>query len=66
MKKLYEWFLLNFLPAWAKETVYKENQRLKKQIEEQQHTIKLLEAYIDGMEYVVNRRPVIRNEVNQK
>lgn len=66
MKKIYEWFLLSFLPAWAKETVYKENQRLKKQIEEQRQTIEQLKAYIDGLEFAVNRRIVIRNEVNQK
>lgn len=66
MKKIYEWLLLSFLPAWAKETLYKENQRLKKQVEEQQQVIRQLEAYIDGMEYVVNRRPMIRNEVNHK
>lgn len=63
MKKLRDWILLRFLPAWAKESVYKENQRLRDKIAEQQHEIERLTAYAAGLEYAARRRVVIKNEV---
>lgn len=65
MSKIKEWFLLRFLPAWAKESVYKENQKLRERIEEQQNEIERLNAYASGLEYVARRRVIIRNEVKQ-
>lgn len=65
MRKIKDWLLLRFLPAWAKESVYAENRRLRERIEEQQHEFDRLEAYAAGLEYALRRRVVIRNEVKQ-
>lgn len=65
MRKIKDWLLLRFLPAWAKESVYAENRRLRERIEEQRHEIDRLEAYSAGLEYALRRRVVIRNEVKQ-
>lgn len=65
MRKIKDWLLLRFLPAWAKESVYAENRRLRERIEEQQHELDRLEAYAAGLEYALRRRVVIRNEVKQ-
>lgn len=48
MKKLRDWLLLRFLPAWAKESVYEENQRLRDKLEEKQHEIDLLKRLRRG------------------
>ena len=63
MRKLKNLFLLRFLPAWAKDGVYRDNQRLRDKIAEQQHEIDRLNAYAAGLEYALKRRVVIRNEV---
>ena len=65
MRKIKDWLLLRFLPAWAKESVYAENRWLRERIEEQQHELDRLEAYAAGLEYALRRRGVIRNEVKQ-
>ena len=65
MKRIRDWLLLRFLPAWAKESVYKENQRLRDKLEQQQHEIDRLNAYAAGLEYAVRRRMVIKNEVSK-
>ena len=65
MKKFKDWLLLRFLPAWAKETVYKENYRLLEKIAEQKSEIDRLNAYIDGLEYAVRRSVIVKNEVRQ-
>ena len=65
MKKLKNWLLLRFLPVWAKESVYRENQILKQKIASQQNEIDRLNAYIAGLEYGARRRVTINNEVKQ-
>ncbi len=65
MKKLKNWLLLRFLPVWAKESVYRENQMLKQKIASQQNEIDRLNAYIAGLEYGARRRVTINNEVKQ-
>lgn len=65
MNKIKDWFLIQFLPVWAKETVYKENEKLKSRNAELQREITRLNAYIDGLEYGVKRRIVICPEVKQ-
>ncbi len=50
MKK---WLLNRFLPMWAKETVLAENRQLRMQNKAQQEKIRLLEAYIDGVQYAL-------------
>lgn len=65
MRKIKDWLILRFLPAWAKESVYAENRRLRERIEEQRHELDRMEAYAAGLEYALRRRVVIRNEVKQ-
>ena len=65
MRKIKDWFFLNFLPVWAKEGVYKENQKLKQKIIDQQNEISRLKAYAAGLEYATRRRITINNEVKQ-
>lgn len=48
--RLKSWMLERFLPAWAKDTVYKENRVLLAQLERQDQEIRELNAYIDGLE----------------
>lgn len=65
MRKLKEWFLLTFLPGWAKETVLRENHVLQKKLEKQQAELERLNAYVDGLEFALRRRVIIRNEVGK-
>lgn len=64
---LKEWLLGRFLPMWAKETVYKDNQRLQDEVKALQAENSELRAYIDGLERGMRsqRRIVIRNEVSK-
>ena len=48
-----KWLINNFLPMWAKETVFAENRNLKKENERLEKEIDNLLAYICGMEYVL-------------
>lgn len=63
MRKLKTWLLERFLPAWAKDGVYRENQTLKAELERQKQEIRELNAYIDGLEQGLRsmRRIVIQN-----
>ncbi len=47
MKK---WFLERFLPMWAKQTVYRDNQRLAGQLKACCQENERLRAYIKGLE----------------
>lgn len=47
MKK---WFLEQFLPMWAKETVMKDNRALRREVRELRQQVKEMEAYIRGLE----------------
>lgn len=45
-----DWFIERFLSVWAKETVLKDNSRLKRENEALQQKVRRLEAYIQGLE----------------
>ncbi len=49
MRKIKKWLYGTFLPMWAKESVYAENNRLKEKFQLLQHENELLRSYIDGM-----------------
>lgn len=53
MKK---WFLERFLPMWAKETVLRDNHRLQREKRELEQQVRLLQAYIRGLEKGIRRR----------
>lgn len=65
MRRFKKWLLEKFLPAWAKDTVYRENRQLLSQVERQKQEIRELNVYIDGVETTLRsmRRIVINNEV---
>lgn len=65
MRKFKTWLLERFLPAWAKDSVYRENAALRDKLERQEQEIKRLNAYIEGMEGGLRaiRRIVIQNGV---
>lgn len=65
MSKIRDWLILHFLPVWAKESVYRENQQLRKELERRQQEIDRLTAYAAGLEFALRRRIVIKNEVKQ-
>lgn len=65
MRNLRTWLLERFLPAWAKDSVYRENKLLREKLDTQAQEIRELNAYIDGLETGVRamRRIVIQNGV---
>lgn len=63
MRKFRTWLINKFLPAWAKESVYRENESLKEEIRRLKANIDCLNAYIDGMR--TQRRVTIHNEVKK-
>ena len=50
MRKLRTWLLERLLPAWAKDSVYRENMELLARLERQEQEIQRLNAYIAGLE----------------
>lgn len=61
-----QWLYGKFLPAHAKESVWRENMRLKEQIKrlESQRETDTAKAYAEGMAYALRHMKVnIRNEV---
>lgn len=61
MRKLREWFINRFLPAWAKETILEELKKERREKEKLQQENARLEEFIRGMELGVRaqRRIVI-------
>lgn len=53
MRKFKLWLFQRFLPVWAKETVYKDNEELRKHNAELKAEISRMKAYTGGMEYVL-------------
>lgn len=53
MKK---WLINNFLPMWAKETVFAENKTLRKRNQQLEQEIAVLKAKIYGMETAMKAR----------
>lgn len=65
MRRFKRWLLERFLPAWAKDTVYRENQILRAKLDDRDREIRERNAYIDGLETALRsmRRIVIQNGV---
>lgn len=49
MQRLRTWLLEKFLPAWAKDSVYKENAQLRAKIADLEAEIREMESYMDGV-----------------
>lgn len=61
MRKFKKWLISEFLPAWAKDSLCRENERLKLEIAQLRASIAERDAYIDGLEHGIRaqRRIVI-------
>ena len=44
------WFLEQFLPMWAKETVFADNRQLRRENRKLAQQVQLLESYIEGVQ----------------
>lgn len=67
MRHIRKWLLERLLPAWAKESVYKENAQLRAKIASLEAEKRELEAYIDGVGdalRILRRGINIKNEVS--
>lgn len=62
MQKFKTWLLERFLPAWAKDSVYWENEALRAELDRQRQELRERDAYIDGLETALRsvRRIVIQ------
>lgn len=63
IKKIKRWLINRFLPAWAKETLLKEHEKLLRENAVLKARIKEQDAYIDGIETGIKsqRRIIINN-----
>ena len=63
MRRLKIWLWERFLPAWAKDSVYWENQALREKLAAQAQELRELAAYAGGLEAALHsmRRIVIQN-----
>ena len=59
MRRFKTWLMERFLPAWAKDSVYRENEALRTELEQKRHEIRVLNAYIDGMETALRRNRIV-------
>lgn len=67
MKRFRQWLICTFLPAWAKDSVYRENEELKAEIARLKNRLAEQGSYIEGLERGMRaqRRIVINNEVKK-
>ncbi len=56
MKKIKNWLINKYLPAWAKESILEENAKLKEQIKKLTQDINLKQQYINGMQFCLKRQ----------
>lgn len=62
MKKVKQWFINRFLPAWAKETLLKDYEKLLRENTMLKAKVKEQDAYIDGLEAgIKSQRRIIIN-----
>lgn len=59
MRKLKTWLLERFLPAWAKDSVYRENMALREKLAEREREIRELNAHIDGLVTAMRKQRVV-------
>ena len=55
MTKFKRWLYQKFLPAYCKDGVLEENEKLAELVRKQRQEIEVLQAHIDGMERVLRR-----------
>ena len=65
IKKIKDWIINNFLPAYARETLLDRNKKFEKKNEELLIQIEMLKSYIAGMEAASNNRIKIINKYSK-
>jgi len=65
IKKIKNWIINKFLPAYARETLLDRNKKLEKKNEELLIQIEMLKSYIAGMEAASNNRIKIINKYSK-
>jgi hypothetical protein len=67
MRRFKSWLINIFLPAWAKDSIYRENEALRLEVSDLRAKLREREAFIEGLERGVRaqRRIVINNEVKK-
>lgn len=59
MGGLKRWLVDRYLPAYAREVLLEENERLRKDLEEAHGELRELQNYAAGMEYAVRHLPAM-------
>ncbi|EFB74694.1 hypothetical protein [Subdoligranulum variabile] len=57
MNKVKRWIVEQFLPAYARETLLEENERLRKELEDARAELREMQHYAAGLEYTVRHLP---------
>ena len=67
IRRFKSWLINIFLPAWAKDSIYRENEALRFEVSDLRAKLREREAFIEGLERGVRaqRRIVINNEVKK-
>ena len=57
MKRLKRWLVDRYLPAYAREVLLEENERLRKDLEDARGELRELQNYAAGIEYALRHLP---------
>ena len=55
MRRIRQWLIERFLPAWCRAELVAENQRQKERIDALERENERLNAFVDGVEFVLRR-----------
>ena len=61
-----KWLIERFLPMWAKQTVYLENQRLREENTRLRQSLQVRESYIRGMHAGLRRKTRLQKQGGNK
>ena len=59
MRKWKTWLLERFLPAWAKDSVCRENQALREKLAQREQEIRELNAFLNGVETALRKQRIV-------
>lgn len=59
MNRLRKWIVERYLPAYARETLLEENDRLRRELEDAWAELREVQHYAAGLEYTVRHLPAM-------